>query len=145
MVVKCRDKWQEEASTMSKLDTYVLVKDFMEIGVMVQAGLSRNQCSIMAKFLCRILPLEIDTGCYRRLDRHLRFCKLCGSNTVEDEMHFLYTCVTLKNPRELWVDPLVEQMDNYKALTVFEKTRCLLERQHIKEFGKVLEHMFMSR
>ncbi len=96
----------------------------------------------MSKFLCGILSLEIKTGHYRRLDRHLRFCTLCESNTVEDEMHFLFSCSSLESARKEWIEPLVKQLDNYKSLGVFEKTRCLLEREHIKDFGKALERLF---
>ncbi len=141
-MVKCQEKWQTEVSTMSKLDTYVLVKDFTEIGVMIQSGLPRGQHSVMSKFLCGILPLEIETGHYRRLDRHLRVCKLCESNTVEDEMNFLFSCSALESARKEWIEPLVKQLDNYKSLSVFEKTKCLLERECIKDFGKALEHLF---
>ena len=40
--------------------------------------------------------LEIEIGRYRppetRQPRHLRFCKLCNTQTVEDEKHFLLDC-----------------------------------------------------
>ena len=55
-----RERWVEAAHRMPKLRTYVQIRDFMDIGILVQANLPRGQRSTMAKMLCGILPLEIE-------------------------------------------------------------------------------------
>ena len=36
--------------------------------------------------------LEIERGRYRKIPRENRICRLCNSNTIEDEYHFLLCC-----------------------------------------------------
>ena len=36
--------------------------------------------------------LPIETGRWAGLDRHLRKCMLCTSNTIGDEFHYIYEC-----------------------------------------------------
>ena len=66
---------------MSKLDTYVKIKDFTEIGTLVKANLYRSHRSLVARLLCGILPLEVETGrfAHNKVEREFRYCKLCGN------------------------------------------------------------------
>ena len=131
---------------MPKLCTYVLIKDFTCISTLVHANVPRNQRSILAKFLCGILPIEIETGRFRNVKRELRFCKMCNSGTlIEDEMHFLHVCDRLKEVREEFLVPMRAgfEGDAKKDLTGF--TRYLLQECNIKEFARVLEAMAMHR
>ncbi len=41
---------------------------------------------------CDTAPLKIETGRYERLPVEQRVCEVCGSDNVEDEMHFLISC-----------------------------------------------------
>ena len=130
---------------MSKLQTYSLVRDFREIGTMVHASLPRNQRSMLSKCLCGILQLEAETGHYRRLDRELRFCKLCKGAWVEDEMHFIFTCSVLNDTREECILPLVDVHEEHENMSNHATTKCMLDKSNIKEFGKALEKLFMYR
>ena len=69
VLVTSREQWALAAQAMSKLRTYDVVKDFMDIGTMVHANLPRNQRSILAKFLFGILPIELQTGYFRNANR----------------------------------------------------------------------------
>ena len=39
------------------------------------------------------MSLEIETGRYIGTPRDERLCKVCNCNTVEDEYHFLFSCI----------------------------------------------------
>ena len=145
MLTKSREEWKLEAQGMSKLQTYVQVKNFTEIGTMVLASLPRNQRSILSKFLCGIMPLAVETGRYVKLDREIGFCKMCKGTCVEDEMHFLFSCSALQDAREESIETLVETIESYSTLSNYEKTKCLLDKANIKEFGKALEKLYMYR
>ena len=54
--------------------------------------LSRRQRSLLAQLRLGILPLKLETGRFRRLTVEQRVCELCNSNSVEDELHFLFNC-----------------------------------------------------
>ena len=86
MMMQSHNEWKSATEDMSKLCTYVIVKDFTKIGTLVRSNLQRNHRSLVARLLCSILPLDIETGRYTRIKRERRFCKLCEGNVLEDEM-----------------------------------------------------------
>ncbi len=145
-LVKNREEWKAAADDMPKLCTYILIKDFTSICTMVSANLPRNQRSVLSKFLCGILPIEIETGRFRNIKRELRFCKMCGSKTViEDEMHFLHVCVRLKEARDEHLKPLEEGSEGDATVDQIGFTRFLLQDTNIKSFARALEGMYMFR
>ena len=145
-LVKNREEWRMAAYDMPKLCTYVLIKDFMDIGTMVHANLPRNQRSVLSKFLCGILPIEIETGRLRNIKRELRFCKMCSSKiTIEDEIHFLHVCPRLQEAREIHLKPLQEGFEENATTNPVGFTRYLLQEVNIKNFAKSLEAMYMYR
>ena len=82
MIIQSSDEWKSAAGDMSKICTYVDVKDFAEVGTLAKANLQRNHRSLVVHFICGILPLEIETGRYTGTKRELRFCKICDSPIV---------------------------------------------------------------
>ena len=107
-LVKDREEWKCAAEEMSKLCTYVRVKDFTEVGTLVKANLPRNQRSLMARFLCGILPLQVETGRFSNVKKELCCCKVCFGDDIEDEIHFLLKCDKLKPTRKTHVKPLLK-------------------------------------
>ena len=144
-LLKERDEWKDAAEEMSKLCTYITVKDFTEIGSLVRANLPRNQRSLVARFLCGILPLEVETGRFADVDKHLRKCKVCEGTAVEDETHFLLKCPALKATRKRLVKPVLKTNPNYKNMTETEKISWLLDHTRMKEFGQIMCGMFDAR
>ena len=41
---------------------------------------------LVAKLLCGILLLELETGRYQGVDKKNRVCRVCGTGAVEDEI-----------------------------------------------------------
>ena len=48
--------------------------------------------------------LEIHTGRYSSTVREQRYCKLCNSNEVEDELHFILKCPYFSTIRNRYTD-----------------------------------------
>ena len=46
----------------------------------------------IAQIRCGVLPLHIETGRYRNLKVEERLCKVCESQSVENEFHFIFDC-----------------------------------------------------
>ena len=74
--------------------------------ILAKGNLKRFDRSLVAKTLCGILPLEIETGClkrmwdpnfkkYVRIPVEKRICTLCKSGAGENEYHFLFACQRL--------------------------------------------------
>ena len=84
--------WISKVQNMPKLRTYKLYKTEFCTEAYVKKCLSRKQRSVMARIRCGTLPLEIERGRYRNIPVDQRTCKVCSSNLIEDENHFLLLC-----------------------------------------------------
>ena len=76
--------WAHRTGENGKKDNYKIKK----VGPNVE-----RLCSLLAQFRCGILPLRIETGRYvgeKPNERRLR--KICDSQQIEDETHFLLHC-----------------------------------------------------
>ena len=109
-------------------------------------GFHMYQRSILAKFLRGILPIEIETGRFRNINRELRFCKMCESRTmIEDEIHFLHVCSRSKDAHDEHLKPMRAGFEGDVEKDRIGFTRYLLQDGTIKEFSKVLEAIYMYR
>ncbi len=75
-----------------KLQTYILLKDNVNIEPYVLSFLPKYQRSVFAKLHYGILPLGIETGRYHNIRLEECTCELCQSNENEDEIHFICRC-----------------------------------------------------
>ena len=112
---------------------------------MVKQNLPRNQRSLVSRFLCGILPLQVETGRFSDVKKELRFCKVCEGVAVEDEAHFLLKCKKLKQERKTHVKPILKTNPDYKNMSDHEKMAMLISPENMKEFGRVLAIMFDKR
>ena len=131
--------------THTHVCTYNVVKDFTDIGVLVKSNLQRNHRSLVARFLCGILPLEIETGRYTRVKRELRHCKICCDNVLEDETHFLLVCPKLTKVRHEKIKSILKKSRDTLSMSNVEKIKWLLQKEQIKEFGEALAAMYQAR
>ena len=49
------------------------------------------------------LPIEIETGRYRGITREQRFCPICNTGEVENELHFILKCPVLHDIRKTYI------------------------------------------
>ena len=96
LMEKSRNMWHLEALGKSKLCTFVKIHDFEERKVLLKANLERHNRSLVAKIKSGILPLRLETGRYKGMNREDRTCQVCDKPKVEDEAHFLFVCKPLK-------------------------------------------------
>ena len=88
---------------------FTVSKYLQEIGV-------RSSRSLVGKLRLGILDLEVEKGRRFKTDhsgkkvqipRAERYCKLCQTSEVEDEVHFLFSCPTLAQIRRECLEPLI--------------------------------------
>ena len=84
--------WSESIEGVSKLRTYRHFKKAFELEEYVETNLTKHERSLLCQFRTGILPLRIETGRYVGEAPEDRLCKLCTSQSVESEMHFLLQC-----------------------------------------------------
>ena len=125
-----------------KLRTYVKVKDFDSPACLVKIGMSRCQRSLTAQLLCGILPLELEVGRYLGTDKRFRYCKVCGTKEVEDEIHFIFDCTRLREARK-GIANILSVQDRRRH----KRTRLgmLLSPKYIKTFAIELEKLYTAR
>ena len=65
--------------------------------------------------------LEIEIGRHNRIDRNNRICKLCNSNAIETEFHFVMVCPLYKDLRRKYIPfsswPTVNRFIRYMDLS----------------------------
>ena len=85
-------EWKNGLTSKPKLRTYVKFKLLYITEFYVTALLPKNKRSLLSRFRCGVLPLATETGRYKQVPRHERYCSMCKTNSVEDEIHFLCHC-----------------------------------------------------
>ena len=78
---------------------YRLYKDTFGFESYLDLLNNRNRITV-CKFRTCNHKLPIETGRWHRIDRSERFCKLCNSNKIGDEFHFILECSTLLDERK---------------------------------------------
>ena len=63
---------------------------------MLQFYLDRAVNYIYKPYICKYRisahRLNIETGRFYNIDRHLRVCNMCNKHVIEDEYHFILIC-----------------------------------------------------
>ena len=59
--------WLNEVNQKPKLRTYILMKKTLNPSEYVKFYMSKHKRSLMAQFLTGILPLKIETGCFKKI------------------------------------------------------------------------------
>ena len=99
----------------------------------------------MARFLCGILPLQVETGRFSNVKKELRLCKVCFGDAVEDELHFFLHCPKLEDAREIHVKPFLNTNVECSTMSDHEKLNWLIAEGQMKEFGRILAIMYDAR
>ena len=81
-----------------KLRMFVLFKEHFQTEDYVKINCSKYKRSLLAQLRIGILPLEIETGRYYRINPENIICILC-KKYVEGEFHFICVCKNLQSIR----------------------------------------------
>lgn len=112
----------------NKLRTYRLFKN--NIGL--EKYLLLNNCKTLnelTKFRISAHELEIEKGRHKGIPPDKRFCKLCNNDIVEDEIHFLLQCPSLKTERSSFISDLSSKFTNFKTLNDQSKFVWLMSNE----------------
>ncbi len=115
------------------------IHDFDSHKTLLQANLNRSQRSLVTKFKSGVLPLRIETGRFKGVKRELRYCELCNSKQVEDEIHMLFHCEKLKVVRFGF------ELYDKNAKDPYSEVANWLKPDNIKLFASWLERMMYER
>ena len=81
----------------------------------------------MSQFRCGILPLRVETGRFKKPKEKVedRLCIVCNSSAIEDETHFMFTCIKYSDLRETLFTKVAEKHKQFLAYQNFEKFKFL--------------------
>ena len=87
--------WQQTLQHSQKLEFYQIFK--------IQYGPSRyldlttriSERRVLITLCISNLKLLIELGRYNNISRDNRLCQVCGSNQIQDEIHFLFHCLNV--------------------------------------------------
>ena len=135
--------WANSLQTIPKLRTYIKIKSEFKNEHYTLLNLKKYERSLLAQFRCGILPLRIETGRYIGESREQRLCKMCQSNSVEDETHFLIKCdfyIDIRN------DIFLEQLNDstFNVLSDQEKLSLLINA-HPRKCAKFIVKSYLRR
>ena len=108
----------------------------------------RSLVKCMAKLRCSNHNLRIETG--RRDNTHpeLRYCRVCNTQEVEDEHHFLVECRTYDQHRKKLLETAENEVKSFITVNPKQKFIYLLSTENIKlvqEIAKYARDAFESR
>ncbi len=136
--------WSEKVGEFSKLDLLAKIKFEFGTEKYLQLDLDRYDKCLLSQFRYGILPLEIETGRYRGLNREERHCMLCKSGSVEDQVHFAFECSVYNNMRTGFIQTCKDRIVGWDILTGEGKISQLF-RDQPRLFGKYIKGIFLHR
>ena len=84
----------------SKLFTYSLFKKEFQFEKYLNVIKESNLSNLLSRFRLSSHDLLIETGRYNGVPRHMRICKCCNMNVIENEFHFLLVCPLFRELRK---------------------------------------------
>ena len=128
-----------------RLHNYRVIKQQPRPECYISGILCRGHRWVMAALRGGCLPLHIETGRYRapKTPYHLRTCRLCSSDTVETEFHFVMLCPALDHLRCTFFSCLSNLDTSFTSLTLIDKFKYILSaNNHCKIIGKHLYNLY---
>ncbi len=140
----CFSCWSE-AECKTKLRSFICFKDRSDTTTVVKANLSRIQRSLLAKLSSGTLPLELEIGRYTNVDEEDHLCRICNTNQVETEYHFLFDCAPLQWVRSGFYVDHVPNIGWFMLLPDHKKVMYLLSKDMVKYFAEFVENLYYAR
>ena len=122
-----KQQWRENVGLKHKLRTYFQFKNLLEPEKYLYLNCNRQAIRALSCLRLSTLPLEIEKGRRNDIPPTERFCKICNTNMVEDEYHFVLIC-PLYNflriqylPSDVFLDP-----NHYKFIKLMRSSDSIV-------------------
>ena len=118
--------WKQAVPKKTKLRTFCLFKETMDIENYIKYNRSSSERSALAQFRFGIVPLNIENGRFRNQSLDERLCTLCEFNETEDESHFFIQCSLFDQLTSAWVSHIVYKTSHFLELDKIDKFKVYL-------------------
>ena len=123
-----QQNWHDEVNSNTKLALYKTYKENLVYEHYLSKNLYKKYCIALSKFRCCNHQLAVESSRYTNIPEQLRFCKFCkenGTETVENEVHFMLICPLYADIRKLhlecYIDTSYTKEDTFKYIMSREK------------------------
>ncbi len=141
--------WKQNAQNKPKLRIYNTFKTEFHTEHYININLDRSERSLMAQLRTGILPLQVEIGRYKSSDGNKinlkdRVCKLCKSDSVEDEEHFIFCCTAYNDVRNNFLKSIKMKYTDFFTFSIEDKWDILFNKQ-TRSFAKYIKEIFLLR
>ena len=134
--------WSAAISSNAKLESYCLYKNtFMFEPYLDALNIRKFRC-IYVNFRTSCHDLEIEKARYRNIPRSDRICRMCNSDTIENEYHFLLRCDFYSELRTMYIP---RKYLNNVCMQKFVMLMSCRNEKVIKSVATYLYHAFRKR
>ena len=134
-----------EATTKTKLRTFLELYDSSNPRAIIQSNLDRSQRSILTKLKLGILPLKIESGRWKDTPLEYRKCQICKDHTLENEYHFILNCDALSDICTEYFVELHDKIGIRPGVDEGDLVQQVLVKDALKISGRFLERMYLKR
>ena len=108
--------------------------------------LMQRRCFTILRISCH--KLEIEIGRYKKIPAESRFCPICKSDNVEDEIHFLTECPAFSVERNVFVSRISKMCKNFTSMSNFKKFIWLFSNENanvLRVFAQFVNDCYCKR
>ena len=131
-----------------KLRTYSLFKQRFCREPYFKILADKDIRTFYTKFRISAHKLNIEVGRYKKIPADERYCNLCSSNLVEDEIHFSMVCPCFNSTRKLFFDKINSINSNFEKLTNAQKFIWLMSSEDyniVTSVASYLSKIYLDR
>ena len=110
--------WQQAFQHSQKLEFYKIFKNEYAPSNYLELSTRTSERRALTKLLISNHKLMIELGRYNQISRDDRICPVCGSNQIEDEIHFLFYCSKYSIMRDNFPNKIQTLIPNVRHLPV---------------------------
>ena len=126
-----KTQWAIDVKKFSKLDLLAEIKSDFGAENYLKVDMDRYDKPLLSQYRYGILPLELETGRYKGIDRVHRVCTLCNDESVEDQIHFTFNCAAYNHLRVSFNNTCNERIDGWDSMSDIDKIATLFENQPV--------------
>ena len=115
----------------SKLVHFKSAKETLSLSNYLLRIKNREKRRLLSKLRLGVLPLEVEKGRRSNLHRSDRLCKLCHTEQVEDEIHFLFKCPALQLCRLPFITSIFEIHPQFANQSYLQKMHYLYFNENL--------------
>ena len=120
-----QDTFAKIQGNRSKLRTYAIFKKDLGYEKYLTDIKNVSTRISVTKFRLSNHKLMIETGRHKKMVAGERFCPFCPES-VEDEVHFLFSCPTYRPQRLTFLTPITNLMHNFSLLSDDQKLEYVM-------------------